>query len=177
MKLYADLPGRRTVQILADVGILAWVCLWAWVGRLVHDTTMELAAPGHQLQDLDLALGQDVVEQGVLVGEVVGPVEALLDVDVGVGVRGDVDPARLGYRDSVIVQLTLESHTDETLYEFGRVLADLNVQLDEAAQTVAALAGALRDAEMERETVWGEAERLIGRIDDLAAERENHAAW
>jgi hypothetical protein len=50
MKLYADLPGRRTVQILADVGILAWVSLWAWVGRLVHDTTMELAAPGRQLQ-------------------------------------------------------------------------------------------------------------------------------
>ena len=50
MKLYADLPGRRTVQILADVGVLAWVCLWAWVGRLVHDATMQLAAPGRQLQ-------------------------------------------------------------------------------------------------------------------------------
>lgn len=50
MKLYADLPGRRTLQILADLGILAWICLWAWVGRLVHDTTMELAAPGRQLQ-------------------------------------------------------------------------------------------------------------------------------
>ena len=37
----------------------------------------------------------------------------------------DVDPASLGYRDSVIVQLTLESHTDETLYEFGRVLATI----------------------------------------------------
>jgi Lrp/AsnC family leucine-responsive transcriptional regulator len=37
----------------------------------------------------------------------------------------DVDPASLGYRDSVIVQLTLESHTDQTLYEFGRVLATI----------------------------------------------------
>ena len=37
----------------------------------------------------------------------------------------DVNPARLGYRDSVIVQLTLESHTDETLYEFGRILAEI----------------------------------------------------
>jgi Lrp/AsnC family leucine-responsive transcriptional regulator len=37
----------------------------------------------------------------------------------------DIDAARLGYRDSVIVQLTLESHTDETLYEFGRVLATI----------------------------------------------------
>jgi Lrp/AsnC family leucine-responsive transcriptional regulator len=37
----------------------------------------------------------------------------------------DLDPARLGYKDFVIVQLTLESHTDETLYEFGRVLATI----------------------------------------------------
>jgi Lrp/AsnC family leucine-responsive transcriptional regulator len=37
----------------------------------------------------------------------------------------DVNPVRLGYRDSVIVQLTLESHTDETLYEFGRILATI----------------------------------------------------
>jgi Lrp/AsnC family leucine-responsive transcriptional regulator len=37
----------------------------------------------------------------------------------------DVDPVSLGYRDSVIVQLTLESHTDETLSEFGRVLATI----------------------------------------------------
>ena len=34
-----------------------------------------------------------------------------------------IDRAKLGYRDSVIVQLTLESHSDETLYEFGKVLA------------------------------------------------------
>jgi len=34
-----------------------------------------------------------------------------------------IDRGKLGYQDSVIVQLTLESHTDETLYEFGKVLA------------------------------------------------------
>jgi Lrp/AsnC family leucine-responsive transcriptional regulator len=37
----------------------------------------------------------------------------------------DLDAAKLGYGDFVIVQLTLESHTDETLYEFGRVLATI----------------------------------------------------
>jgi Lrp/AsnC family leucine-responsive transcriptional regulator len=37
----------------------------------------------------------------------------------------DLDASKLGYHDSVIVQLTLESHTDETLYEFGRVLATI----------------------------------------------------
>ncbi len=34
-----------------------------------------------------------------------------------------IDRAKLGYLDSVIVQVTLESHSDKTLYEFGRVLA------------------------------------------------------
>ncbi len=37
----------------------------------------------------------------------------------------ELDAPLLGYHDSVIVQLTLESHTDETLYEFGRVLATI----------------------------------------------------
>ena len=37
----------------------------------------------------------------------------------------DVDPAKLGYHDSVIVQVTLESHADETLYDFGRTLATI----------------------------------------------------
>jgi Lrp/AsnC family transcriptional regulator, leucine-responsive regulatory protein len=36
-----------------------------------------------------------------------------------------VDRARLGYKDTVLVQLTLESHTDETLYAFGRTLASI----------------------------------------------------
>ncbi|MQR00853.1 Lrp/AsnC family transcriptional regulator [Glaciimonas soli] len=36
-----------------------------------------------------------------------------------------VDLAQLGYQDTVIVQVNLESHTDETLYEFGRVLATI----------------------------------------------------
>jgi Lrp/AsnC family leucine-responsive transcriptional regulator len=36
-----------------------------------------------------------------------------------------LDAAKLGYRDSVIVQLTLESHNDETLYKFGRALAEI----------------------------------------------------
>jgi Lrp/AsnC family leucine-responsive transcriptional regulator len=37
----------------------------------------------------------------------------------------DLDPARLGYNDFVIVQLTLESHTEDTLYAFGQVLATI----------------------------------------------------
>jgi Lrp/AsnC family leucine-responsive transcriptional regulator len=36
-----------------------------------------------------------------------------------------VDLAQIGYQDTVIVQVTLESHTDETLYEFGRALESI----------------------------------------------------
>lgn len=44
--------------------------------------------------------------------------------------RVELDRGRLGYRDTVIVQLTLESHTDETLFEFGRVLAEIPEVMD-----------------------------------------------
>ena len=37
----------------------------------------------------------------------------------------DMDREKLGYRDSVIVQVTLESHSDATLYEFGKTLAEI----------------------------------------------------
>ncbi|WP_338761571.1 Lrp/AsnC family transcriptional regulator [Massilia sp. METH4] len=36
-----------------------------------------------------------------------------------------LDLARLGYHDTVIVQVTLDSHSDETLYEFGRALESM----------------------------------------------------
>lgn len=42
----------------------------------------------------------------------------------------DLDRAKLGYQDTVIVQLTLASHSDETLYRFGRLLAEIPEVLD-----------------------------------------------
>lgn len=50
MTLYADLPARRTLQILADLAMVAWVYLWVRVGMAVHDTTMTLAEPGRRLE-------------------------------------------------------------------------------------------------------------------------------
>ncbi len=37
----------------------------------------------------------------------------------------DLNRAKLGWQDTVIVQLTLDNHTDEALYEFGRTLATI----------------------------------------------------
>lgn len=49
MKLYADLPARRTAQVIADLAMLGWVWLWVWAGTKVHGVTMELAEPGRRL--------------------------------------------------------------------------------------------------------------------------------
>ena len=80
MKLYADLPGRRLLQILADVGLLVWVVLWAEVGRRVHDATMALAEPGRRLQgagagfrDTLNAAGDGVDDLPLLDDRVAGP--------------------------------------------------------------------------------------------------------
>ncbi|MBD3784949.1 MAG: hypothetical protein IE926_18695 [Micrococcales bacterium] len=50
MKLYSDLPARRTAQVLADVGVVGWVYLWVRVGQRVHETTLTLAEPGRRLE-------------------------------------------------------------------------------------------------------------------------------
>jgi aromatic-L-amino-acid decarboxylase len=43
MKLFADTPVRRTLQVLADLLFVAWLVLWVWAGNAVHDGTLELA--------------------------------------------------------------------------------------------------------------------------------------
>lgn len=70
MKLYADLTGRRTLQMLSDVGVLAWVALWAWVGRAVHDATTRLAAPGYTLQGAGSGFRDQMTRAGQSVNDV-----------------------------------------------------------------------------------------------------------
>ncbi len=70
MKLYADLTGRRTLQMLSDVGVLAWVALWAWVGRAVHDATTRLAAPGYTLQGAGSGFRDQMARAGQSVSDV-----------------------------------------------------------------------------------------------------------
>ncbi|MBT9254516.1 hypothetical protein KMZ32_04225 [Phycicoccus sp. MAQZ13P-2] len=50
MKLYSDLPARRAVQVLADLGMVAWVYLCVRVAQRVHDATLGLAEPGRRLE-------------------------------------------------------------------------------------------------------------------------------
>ncbi len=69
MILYSRRPGRKTVQICADVFVLAWVIAWILVARATHDLVALLAAPVRVLQSagasyderLD-AIGEQVID-------------------------------------------------------------------------------------------------------------------
>ena len=46
MKLYADLPLRRTRQVVGDLLLLFWIAVWIKLAYVVHDATLALGAPG-----------------------------------------------------------------------------------------------------------------------------------
>lgn len=69
MKLYADLPGRRTMQILADLLMFCWVAVWAWLGRLVHDATLGLLGPAHGLQRAGTSFGSTMHSAATTLGQ------------------------------------------------------------------------------------------------------------
>jgi hypothetical protein len=78
LTFYADLPARRSRQVLGDVWLVLWSALWIWAGFRVHDLVMNLAAPGLAVADgaNDLAgsidSAGDSISQVPLVGETLG---------------------------------------------------------------------------------------------------------
>jgi hypothetical protein len=69
MKLFADTPLRRTLQVLADLLFVAWLVLWVWIGSAVHDGTMELAAPARQTDSSATAMAEQLRDAGGRLGE------------------------------------------------------------------------------------------------------------
>ena len=49
MRIYAERPGRALLQVLADVGVLAWALLVVHLARAVHAAVLALQAPARQL--------------------------------------------------------------------------------------------------------------------------------
>ena len=70
MKLYAESPGRRTAQVLADLLLVVWLVAWAWAGSVVHDATLELGAPGEQLAESATGLSGALQDAGGTLGDV-----------------------------------------------------------------------------------------------------------
>ncbi|PKH41944.1 hypothetical protein SAMN05192575_10660 [Nocardioides alpinus] len=69
MKLFADTPVRRTVQVLVDLLFVAWLVLWVWIGMAVHDGTMELAGPARQTDSAATSMAEQLRDAGGRLGE------------------------------------------------------------------------------------------------------------
>jgi hypothetical protein len=52
VRLYARSPALRGRQLLADVGLLAWLVVWVLVARTVHAAVLALAGPARAAEDL-----------------------------------------------------------------------------------------------------------------------------
>ncbi|MGH8940307.1 MAG: hypothetical protein ACRDV2_13310, partial [Actinomycetes bacterium] len=69
MKLFADTPVRRTLQVVADLMFVAWLVLWAWIGLAVHDGTLQLAGPARQTDTAASAMADQFRDAGGQLGE------------------------------------------------------------------------------------------------------------
>ncbi len=68
MKLFADTPLRRMLQVTADLLFVAWLVLWVWAGTAVHDGTMELAAPARQTDSAATSMAENLRDAGERLG-------------------------------------------------------------------------------------------------------------
>lgn len=64
MKLYADHPVRRLLQLVVDLLFVCWLVVWVWVGGVVHDGTLALAGPGRQTDAAASALASGLRDAG-----------------------------------------------------------------------------------------------------------------
>ena len=95
MKLYADMARRRTFQIVVDLVFVAWLVMWVWIGLVVHDGTMALAAPGRQTDESASAMAGQLRDAGgrlddvPLIGdEVATPFDKAADASDGLAAAG-----------------------------------------------------------------------------------------
>jgi hypothetical protein len=52
VRIYPDIPARRTATLLRDAAFVALLMLFAWIGLKVHDTVDQLAVLGSGLQEV-----------------------------------------------------------------------------------------------------------------------------
>ena len=95
VKLYADVPARRTRQVVGDVWLVAWSVLWIWVAVRLHELIMNLATPGLAIAEGATDLAGSITSAGEsissvpLVGETLGtPFDGMSDAAMSIADAG-----------------------------------------------------------------------------------------
>ena len=70
MKIYSDLPVRRTLQISGDILLVLWIWLWVSIADTVHDATLGLAKPGRQIDESATGLAGQLRDAGESISRV-----------------------------------------------------------------------------------------------------------
>jgi hypothetical protein len=70
VRLYADAPARRTRQLAADLGMLAWLVGWVLVARTVHGAVLRLAGPGASVERLGRSIAHSMGDAADAAGRV-----------------------------------------------------------------------------------------------------------
>lgn len=84
MKIYSDYPGRRALQIVADVLAVTIAGVGIWLGTVVADTIAVLADVGRQLEDAGAGFKGAMSDAADALGQV---------PFVGESIRGPFDSA------------------------------------------------------------------------------------
>ena len=72
MKIYSDLPTRRTAQLLSDAFVVCWVGLCAWVGRVVTEAVLGMRQPADAVVAAGGSFGDNMTGAGQLLGRLPG---------------------------------------------------------------------------------------------------------
>ncbi len=70
MQIYADRSPTAARQLLTDLLVVAWVCLWIRGAFWLHDLVEQLAVPGQKLAGAGDGLADNLAEAGTKVGRV-----------------------------------------------------------------------------------------------------------
>lgn len=62
LKPYADRPGRLLLQVVADLGVLAWTLTWIKVGLFVRDSITSVSSVGYSLESGADGIGDHLVK-------------------------------------------------------------------------------------------------------------------
>jgi hypothetical protein len=64
LRPYSANPGRLTLQVVADVFVLAWIYVWYRIGVAVHDAVLSAASLGYRIQGSSGQVANSLDEAG-----------------------------------------------------------------------------------------------------------------
>lgn len=70
LTFYADEPGRRMRQIVADALLLLWSALAIWAGRIVHERALVAQSGAQKLEHGSTSLAQSMKDAGDVVAKI-----------------------------------------------------------------------------------------------------------